>query len=222
MFDHEDLRSETLTELAGFAGPSDLGEILCGRVSAPPEDLHLAFNANQIASKTWLLDRVHETLGGDFGTVHILGGWYGALGALILGDARFRVGRVFCYDLDPACAPVAEDVNAEATAQGRFKAVTADAGTLSYDPSGVANNGARALIINTSCEHMPPGVDWYGRIPAGALVAAQSNDYFACDEHVNCVADLAAFKAQVPMSALYYEGSLRRRRYTRFMLIGRK
>ena len=115
-----------------------------------------------------------------------------------------------------------EGGHAEATAQGRFKAVTADAGSLSYDPPGAAHNGTRTLIINTSCEHMPPSVDWYGRIPAGTLVAAQSNDYFSCDEHVNCVADLAGFKAQVPMSALYYEGSLRRRRYTRFMLIGRK
>ena len=222
MFDHEDLRSETLTDLAGFNGASDLGEIVCGRVSAPPEDLHLAFNANQIASKTWLLDRVHETLGGDFATVHILGGWYGALGALILDDARFRVGRVLCYDIDPACAPVAEDVNAAAAAEGRFKALTADAGSLSYDPPGAACNETPALVINTSCEHMPPSVDWYGRIPAGSLVVAQSNDYFECDEHVNCVADLGAFKAQVPMSALYYEGSLRRRRYSRFMLIGRK
>ena len=48
----------------------------------------------------------------------------------------------------------------------------------------------------------------------------QSNDYFDCPEHVNCVADLAAFKTQVPMSEVHYEGTLRRRRYSRFMLIG--
>ena len=222
MFDHEQPRAETLTGLAGSADLSDLGEAMCGRVSAPPDDLHFAFNANQIASKTWLLDRVQETLGGTFDTVHILGGWYGALGALLLDDARFQVARVLSYDIDPACAPVAEDVNADATAQGRFKALTADAGSLRYDPGGAARNGSRALVINTSCEHMPPSIDWYGRVPEGMLLAVQSNDYFECDEHVNCVADLAQFKTQVPMGALYYEGTLRRRRYSRFMLIGRK
>lgn len=222
MFDHEDFRSETLTDLAAFSGPADLGEVMRERVAAPPEDLHFAFNANQIASKTWLLDRVHETLGGMFGTVHVLGGWYGALASLILGDARFRVGRILSYDIDPACAAVAEDVNAEATAQGRFTALTADAGVLSYERGGAAGDGPRGLVINTSCEHMAPSIDWYGRIPDGTPLVVQSNDYFDCDEHVNCVADLSEFKAQVPMSALYYEGSLRRRRYSRFMLIGRK
>ena len=222
MFEREDTRSESLRDLAGHAGDPDLGATICGRVSAPPEDLHIAFNANQIACKTWLLDRVHETLGGGFGTIHVLGGWYGALSALILGDARFRVGRILSYDIDPACAPVAEAVNAEAVAQGRFKALTADAGTLAYESGGAASEDARTLIVNTSCEHMPPEIAWFGRIPTGSLMAVQSNDYFDCDEHVNCVAGLAEFKAQVPLGALYYEGTLRRRRYSRFMLIGRK
>ncbi len=219
MFDHDGLKSETLTDLAAFSGPADFSEGVRGRFTAPPEGLEHAFNANQIASKTWLLDRTYETLGGDFGTVHVLGGWYGALGALLLGDARFRVARVLSYDIDPVCAPVAERVNATASAQGRFKAITADAVTLDYRlGAGQAPN----LVINTSCEHMPPEADWYGRIPAGMPMAVQSNDYFDCDEHVNCVADLAALKVQLPMSELYYEGMLKRRRYTRFMLIGRR
>ena len=226
MFDHDGLRSETLTDLGAFAGPDDLGEEMCGRVSAPPEDLPLAFNPNQIASKTWLLDRVFETVGGRFGTVHILGGWYGALAALVFADIRFRIARVVSYDLDPACAPVAERVNAKQAAEGRFKARTADAGRISYASEVGVKGGLMErpsdLVINTSCEHMPRGVDWFGCIPDGMLLAAQSNDYFDCDEHVNCVTDLAAFKSQVPLSELLYEGSLRRRRYTRFMLIGRK
>jgi hypothetical protein len=219
MLDHDCPKSETLTDLAAFSGPADLGEVVCGRFAAPPEGLRHAFNANQVASKTWLLDRTHEALGGDFGTVHVLGGWYGALGALLLGDARFRAAQVLSYDIDPACAPVADLVNAEASARGRFKAITADAASLEY---ALGTGHLPNLVVNTSCEHMPAAVDWYGRVPTGMPMVVQSNDYFDCDEHVNCVVDLAALKAQLPMSELYYEGMLQRRRYSRFMLIGRK
>jgi hypothetical protein len=50
----------------------------------------------------------------------------------------------------------------------------------------------------------------------------QSNDYFACREHVNCVADLAAFRLQAPLAQTLFAGEREMRRYTRFMLIGRK
>jgi hypothetical protein len=39
---------------------------------------------------------------------------------------------------------------------------------------------------------------------------------------VNCVDDLGAFKAQVPLSELLFEGERELPSYTRFMLIGRK
>ncbi len=222
MFDGSTTRSETLTDLGGFAGPANLGETVCGRFDAPPEGLEHAFNANQIASKTWLLDRTFETLGGEFGTVRILGGWFGALAALMFADARFRVARVLSYDIDPACAPIAQSVNAGAAAQGRFQAITADVAALTYDLDAASRNLSPDLVINTSCEHMPLTAEWYDPIPAGMALVIQSNDYFLCDEHVNCVADLAELKAQIPMSELYYQGTLKRRRYSRFMLIGRK
>ena len=50
----------------------------------------------------------------------------------------------------------------------------------------------------------------------------QSNDYFACSEHVNCVRDLDAFEAQAPLRETLFAGERRMRRYTRFMLLGRK
>jgi len=50
----------------------------------------------------------------------------------------------------------------------------------------------------------------------------QSNDYFACAEHVNCVSDLAEFRVRAPLSDVLFAGERRMRRYTRFMLIGRK
>jgi len=217
MFDGNHARTESLTDLSAFSGTAGLGQTAVERVPSPPEDLVHAFNANQIASKTWLVDRVYETFGGNFATVYVLGGWYGALGALLLDDPRYRVGRVLSIDIDPTCAEVAERVNAEAAAGDRFRAVTGDAATIDYRPAAPSD-----LVINTSCEHMADTGAWFDRIPRGAALVLQSNDYFDCPEHVNCVADLAAFKAQVPMSKIHYEGTLKRRRYSRFMLIGRR
>lgn len=196
-----------------------------------PDDLQHALNHNQIACKTWLLDALFEALGGRFATVTVLGGWYGLLGALLLGDGRFQVDRVLSYDLDPDCARVAEWLNRKHTPDGRFQAVTADVRELDYErpegpvaAPGAAGNGAQApdLVINTSCEHITPTEAWYARIPPGTLQVLQSNDYFDCPDHVNCQSDLEAFKEDQPMRALYYQGSMARKRYTRFMLIGRK
>ncbi len=219
--------------VAAAAEPSGSGAEAIRRLPIPPgpPGVHHAFSENQIVSKTWLADKVHETLGGDFGTIYVLGGWYGVLGAILLHDARFRIGRVLSFDIDPGCAPVAERLNAEHAAADRFRAITADACTLDYqciDTSpgaagpGNGDGGARNLVINTSCEHMPSAEAWYGRLPAGISLALQSNDNFDCSEHVNCIEDLTAFKRQVPMSEVLYEGALQRKRYSRFMLIGRK
>jgi len=73
-----------------------------------------------------------------------------------------------------------------------------------------------------SIQHLPDFTGWYARIADGQLLVLQSNDYFACAEHVGCVPDLAAFAAQAPMRERLFEGAQRMRRYTRFMLIGRK
>ena len=59
-------------------------------------------------------------------------------------------------------------------------------------------------------------------LAAGQLLVVQSNDYFACGEHVSCVADLAEFRAQVPMRDVRFAGERKLWRYTRFMLIGTK
>jgi hypothetical protein len=127
-------------------------------------------------------------------------------------------------DIDPRCAAIAESVNATHVRAGRFTARTADMLELDYGavaPSG-AGGGKADLVINTSCEHLAEFGRWYERVPAGQRLVLQSNDYFACDQHVNCVADLAAFQAQAPMREVLFAGERRMRRYVRFMLIGRK
>ena len=60
------------------------------------------------------------------------------------------------------------------------------------------------------------------RLPAGQLVALQSNDYVAIPEHVNSVESLDAFTVQTGLGEVLFAGELVLEKYTRFMLIGRK
>lgn len=181
-----------------------------------------ALNKNQIASKMWLAETLLETLGPRLGEIVVLGGWVGALAAVLLHDRRFAIGRVVSVDIDPACAPVAEALNATHFLGGSFVARTADMLDLDYAGMPAETDAGPCVIVNTSCEHLPDFAGWYDRIPGGRLLVLQSNDYFACAEHVSSVPDLAAFRGQAPMTEVLFAGERRMRHYTRFMLIGRK
>jgi hypothetical protein len=184
-------------------------------------DLGHALNPNQIASKRWLADALVAAAGGRFGTVTVLGGWFGVLAALLLDDRRLTIGRVVSVDIDPRCAEVARSLNATHVKSGRFAAHTADMHAIAYPPPGAAGADPD-LVVNTSCEHLADFAAWFGKVPPGQLLALQSNDYLAIAEHVNCVPDLAAFRAQAPLAELLFSGVQPRKRYRRFMLIGRK
>jgi hypothetical protein len=92
---------------------------------------------------------------------------------------------------------------------------------IAYAPPA-ASDADPDLLVNTSCEHLADFAGWFHRVPDGQLVALQSNDYYAIPEHVNCVPDLAAFRAQAPLARILFAGEQPRKRYRRFMLVGRK
>lgn len=210
---------EGLALYTGSALQRDVLETL-SRHDAP--DLGQALNKNQIASKMWLADALCSTLGPDLGEVLVLGGWLGVLAAVLLHDSRFRIRRVVSLDIDPRCTSVALSLNAAHARAGRFAARTADMLDYDYGGDGEASSGAANLIVNTSCEHLADFDRWYARVPEGRLLALQSNDYYACGEHVNSVPDLDAFRAKAPMRETLFAGERKFRRYARFMLIGRK
>jgi hypothetical protein len=215
-FDDEFYR-DILEGFATYADSPFLRDVLDTLTKHQAPRLGVALNKNQMASKLWLATSLHTTVGSQLGDVLILGGWVGALAAVLLHDDRFQIARVTSVDIDPSCETIAEALNATHARAGKFSARTADMLALDY-----AGDERADLVINTSCEHLAEFGRWYARIPAGQLLVLQSNDYFACDEHVNCVADLSTFKAQAPLRELLFEGERRMRRYVRFMLIGRK
>jgi hypothetical protein len=214
-FDDEFYR-DILAGLAVYGDSAFIRDILATLSRHQEPGIAVALNRNQVASKRWLVDTLHATSGARYGTVTILGGWIGALAAMLLHDRRFTIERVVSVDIDPRCADVARSLNATHVDSGRFEARTADMRELDH----VAD--AADLVINTSCEHVAGFDRWYARVPDGQRLVLQSNDYLAVPEHVNCVRSLAEFRAQAPMRDVLFAGERVLRRYTRFMLIGRK
>ena len=213
---------DILDGMACYTGSALLRDVLATLARHREPALGEALNKNQIASKMWLADALLDCVGPELGQIVILGGWVGVLGAVLLHDRRFTIGSVESVDIDPRCAALAESLNATHVRLGRFAARTADMLQLDYEPPPAGAGHPPNVVINTSCEHLGEFGRWYDRIPAGQWLVLQSNDYYACAEHVNCVADLQAFRGQAPMSELAFAGERKFRRYARFMLIGRK
>lgn len=222
--DKDEFYRDILEGLAIYTGSALQRDVLATITRHDHPGIGIALNKNQIASKMWLAEALLASAGPDYGTLLILGGWFGVLGAVLLHDSRFSIDRVRSIDIDPRCAAIAEALNATHVRAGRFCAQTADMLEIDYTrPYGAAADGGRPdLVINTSCEHLVDFDRWYRRIPAGQLLVMQSNDYYACREHVNCVPDLAAFRQRAPLSEVLFAGERKLRHYVRFMLIGRK
>lgn len=182
----------------------------------PEARLDIAFNHKQVACKTWARDRLHAALGGQFASVWIVGGWYGVMAALLFDDPRFEIGAVTSVDLDPDVAAVAESLNAGQAEAGRFRAVTGDMYAADY------GHGHPDLVINTSCEHIADLTGWLARLPCGTPVLLQSNDYASEPSHVSIVRSEEEFARKAGLSQVLFAGGLPMRRYTRFMLIGRR
>lgn len=218
--DKDEYYRDILDGMAVYTGSTLLRDVSAVLARHDVPALGEALNKNQMGSKVWLADALCQSVGPRLRHVRILGGWIGVLAAVLLHDARFEIGHVTSIDIDPSCAPLALALNASHVRTGRFSAETADMLEIEYGSAGGAD--ALDLIVNTSCEHLSEFGRWYGRVPEGALLVLQSNDYFSCAEHVNCVESLEAFRRQAPLAQTLYAGERKFRRYTRFMLIGRK
>lgn len=222
--DKDEFYRDILEGMALYTGSAFQRDVLATISRHDEPGIGVALNKNQIASKMWLADALLTAVGSNPGRVLILGGWVGALAAVLLHDPRFTIDTVVSIDVDPRCAAIAESLNATHVRAGRFAARTADMLEIDYEGNrpGAAGTGKFDLVVNTSCEHLSEFGRWYERIPAGQLLVLQSNDYYAVREHVNCVPDLGAFRSQAPMGEVLFAGERRMRRYVRFMLIGRK
>jgi hypothetical protein len=216
MTDKESMYLDILKGLAVHYDSPFITDIRQTALRYPRLTLGHALNRNQVTCKNWLVESLYKVTGGDLGRVCVLGGWFGVLGAMLLHDPRFKIESVSSFDMDSSCEEVANCLNATHVETGRFKFVLADMYEMDFEDHGFD------FIINTSCEHLEVIDKWFRKIPSGTLLTLQSNNYFGIDGHVNCVENLGKFKQQVPLEEVLFEAELELKKYTRFMLIGRR
>lgn len=190
-----------------------------------------SFSEGQLKSKEWLINELMKVTK-NIGTTYLLCGWYGILPAFIF-NSDLKVDKIRSFDIDDTANQIADSINRiQFHDNWTFKAIRQDIidvnfrehswqcwskknNRMSYPITDVPNT-----IINTSCEHTT--TDWFKKIPKGKLVALQSNDSFKEEGHMNAVLDIDDFKKMYPLTKIYYEGSLKLPKFTRYMLIGVK
>jgi hypothetical protein len=193
------------------------------------DDLFDSFSDNQFASKGALIDAVNRlNILNKESTVVIWGSWYGSILIPSLAD---KVKKVISIDLDNTPLQIAKNQlfkkykNVDYICDDVFKTCRKQ-----YLDTN--------LIINTSCEHMPPMKEWkwFGpgalkedgilgkdpKLSSNCYFAFQSNNMFGIEGHVNCVNSLEEFKDQMPKRAkILYEEEVKDTRGTRYMLVGK-
>ena len=217
-----------LKSILPVSQPGIDSELLLNIYSTIKEDPELtttlldSFSNNQLAAKTALINAVNNLniLDRD-STVVIWGAWYGSVLIPTLVD---KVKKITCIDLDEESLKIAKNklfsnyTNVNYICDDVFK---------TYRDVYLDTN----LIINTSCEHMPPMKEWpwfkYSSLatdtvyPKGyadnnpdrkkiyvspklsdnCYFAFQSNNMFGIEGHINCVNSLEEFKEQMPERA---------------------
>lgn len=186
------------------------------------ETLFDSFSNNQLNSKLALLNSINNLNALDNNsTVVIWGSWYGSVLIPMLAD---KVKKIVCIDLDPEPLQISKNrlfedyKNVDYVCDDVFK---------TYRDVYLDAN----LIINTSCEHMPPMKEWpwfkyssmatdtvypkgYAddkphrkkvyvspKLSSDCYFAFQSNNMFGIEGHINCVNSLEEFKDQLPERA---------------------
>ncbi len=210
---------DILDGLSAYFQSPLIADILTTINRVPAPGLGNAWNFNQITGKRWLVEKLAEHLPPETQKILLLGGWYAVLASLMLDNPAYNAVKLSSLDIDPSCEEIARSVNRQWVEQGRFEALTSDMHNFDY---ASWMDGQPSVIINTSCEHIENFSDWFDSLPVGPLLVLQSNDYFSCDEHINCVNTLEEFKQQAPLREVLFDDGLKLKKYTRFMLIGRK
>jgi hypothetical protein len=174
-----------------------------------------SFWGGQLKSKLWLIEFLekHKAVRNAECVIH--GGWNGVLASMIF-NSELGMKHITSIDIDPKCKEIASTMNKRQEIDGLFTSVTADMCDYEYEREPY-------FVINTSCEHITQEQyeKWLDKIPHGAQIVLQSNNYFEHEEHVNCMKSLSEFKRKSKLD-VSEEAELELPKYTRYMLIGRK
>ena len=177
------------------------------------------FSRGQMQSKIWLIETLRQCISnGRLGNVALYGGWHATINHML--NEHFDIKRTYNLELEPECIHSSTEFNRAFD----FTATLTDVATLEWQDGAlcVPDIGRASVncVINTSCEHM--NEDWFNNLPDGQFVVLQTNDFFSCDQHINCVASLDDALAKYKMTDVIYSGELDATVYNRFMIVGIK
>jgi len=170
-----------------------------------------SFWKGQVHSKLWLIEKLKHFVADNPNKIVIHGGWNGVLASLLF-NSSIKVEHIISVDIDPTCKEIANTINKRYEMEGRFSAVTADMCEYTKEAD---------VVINTSTEHIKKSNlrIWKENIPQGTLVAAQNNDFFSLEEHINCVNSVKELSDILQLNT-FQEYVFTTPKYKRFMVIG--
>ena len=182
-----------------------------------------AFSKGQLASKSWLLQQLHESdLSLYKPEIAVLGCWIGSLNPFL--QKHFDPSRVYGIDQDADSIHKSEKLNQVYVTDGwKYKGVVHDVDALDcsamqFETGGELINTKPDWIINTSCEHMSTG--WFDTVDSDQLIIMQTNNSTEFDGHINVCYTVQEMQEKYPLSNTLYIGEMTTPAYTRFMQIG--
>lgn len=173
-------------------------------------DILDSFGKNQFNSKSKIIKSLIEyNLIDKTSHVAILGSWYGSILIASLAD---KVKFIDAYDLD--------EISNRFSKNRLYPHLK---GKVSWIQGDVFSDIIRKdfnVVINTSCEHMPPMKDWPYWTP-GIGFAVTSNNMYDIEGHINCVETIDDFAMQLPLCDILFEDTISDERGDRFLIIGK-
>lgn len=155
-------------------------------------DISDSFSINQRECKMHLIELLNNLAVINYDSnVVIWGSWYGSI---FVPNLSPIVNTVTCVDLDENAIKIGISLFHELT---NVSMITGD-----IFETRLKRYNETDLVINTSCEHMPPLKEHkhLRDFKVGTYFALQSNNMFSIDQHTNCVNNLEEFKQQLPDS----------------------
>jgi len=173
-----------------------------------------AMSRGQITSKLWLLHQlvIHNRI--NLGNVAVCGGWVGILSRMLFDHETIEVEKIHTMDMSMLATLAAKELNREYLIDDSLSATVADCYNVNYDQYDT--------VINTSCEHFAYFDLWLDLVKKGTIVALQSNDFVAIEDHLDCVFSEDELVDKAKLNTVIFKGALPCYGYTRFMVIGVK
>lgn len=145
-----------------------------------------AFSYNQFKSKAWLINKLKDlNIFEDNLNATVLACWFGNILFPCLLDNGVK--KIYGYDLDMFAIKTS---NFLFDYEKNVKAITSDIWTKKPKYLDDTN-----LIINTSCEHMPPMKDW--EYYKEGIYVFQSTNVTHDQDHLTCVDSIEDFENQM-------------------------